>query len=1212
VHLDSVAHSLGRQLARVLLWLVFLPYEAARGLDAAPARAGACFFSRHHLLEWQTAAAVESGSDSRLSHVLRRMGAIPLLALGLELLLLSRGMAHAALVAAPVLLLWFVSPLVAWWVSLPLKTRAAELDGDDRLLLRRVARLTWRYFEVLVGPQENWLPPDNLQEAPDPRVAHRTSPTDMGLALLANLSAHDLGYLSAGQLLDRTGRTLDSMEQLERHRGHFLNWYDTITRRALRPKYISTVDSGNLVGHVRVLRIGLLELAEGPLLPACFRDGLQDTLQVLGSLHGTNGNLATVGSGLRVSPDTLSAQSLWLEDQLQATRRLVGSIDAELHPEAAWWVNAFEQQLGAFQADLAELAPWLVLDETILARLEPSWRTAIDHASGLTELERLARQAADALAGPQHTGLTQQLATAFRLGADRIAARLRLVKALARRCTDLAEADFAFLYDPMRKLLVIGYDVDERRPDSGVYDLLASEARLASYIAIAEGQLPFDHWFALGRRLTTSAGKQVLLSWSGSMFEYLMPRLVMPHYEGTLLDQTCNGAVASQIAYGGHVGTPWGISESSYNLKDTEGTYQYRAFGVPALGLQRGLADELVIAPYAALLALLVDPRRASTNLRRMEKRNWLGSYGFYEAIDFTPSRLRGSAGEAVVHSFFAHHQGMGLLALEHALLGPRMQERFLGNPDLNAAAMLLLERVPRTGVRMDPRRRDPRVTSRAPVHEAAQVMRTFSNPNTPLPQIQLLSNGRYHVMVSAAGAGYSRWNELAMTRWREDATSESDGIFCYLLDPETKHGWSNTFQPTLRVGQRYLALFSAGRAEFRRQDDQVETHTEIAVSIEDDLEVRRIRLTNRADRARRLEVTSYAEVVLAPGVSDELHRVFSNLFVQAEILADQGAILMTRRPRTADEQPPWLFCMMPQAGGDPAACSFETDRARFIGRGRSLRQPVAQDGSGLLSGTTGAVLDPCAAIRRSVDLAPGGTAQLDLILGMAATREAALALIAKHQDHRMVDRVLEGAPTQSRTALDHLGIREDEAPRHAELASAVVFADRVHRAPGSILRRNRRGQSGLWRFGIPGDLPIVLLRIGNADKLDLVRDLLAAHAYWRLHGLPCDLVIWNDDTTGYRRELGERIQDLVATGPEAQLVDKPGGIFVRQIEQFQEEDRVLLQSVARVVIRDTDGPLADQLERWTRMPQRALMLPPARQATRGCPRWHGPRAATT
>jgi cellobiose phosphorylase len=1191
-HVTLVGRSTARRLAKVALWLTFLPFEASVATDAAIRSLWRMLYSRRRLLQWQTASAVERGATSGIGRVLRRMWVGPTLATAVAAMLIAMGAERAAVPASPVLLLWCLSPLVAWWVSRPLRCAAGRLGDDDTRFLRRIARLTWRYFEVFAGPQENWLPPDNFQDATDPRIAHRTSPTDMGLALLSNLAAHDLGYLSGGQLLDRTTRTIESMELLERHRGHFFNWYDTNTREPLAPLYVSTVDSGNLVGHVRVLRSGLLEIAANPVVPKEALEGLRDTLQVLTEQVGPCEALASVNRLLVQPVDLLSARAAWLGELAPAAARLAESIDHARQPEAAWWAQAFERQVQSLLADLTGLAPWVATGFECMASESQGLMDEIDRAGSLRELGDRSRWAAGKLAPHPSADNGGRLTAALLHGAEQIASRIHEADALAQRCSFLADAEFSFLLDSSRKLFAIGYWVNDRRLDSSFYDLLASEARLASYLAIAAGQISFDHWFALGRRLTTAGGRQVLLSWSGSMFEYLMPLLVMPAYDGTLLDQSCRAAVARQIDYGRQRGVPWGISESCYNLTDIEGTYQYRAFGVPGLGLQRGLSDDVVIAPYASLLALLVAPQRACDNLRHLAEQGYLGPYGFYEAIDFTPARVQEGEPAAVVQAYMAHHHGMSLLALAHALVGPRMQRRFLSNPDLQAATLLLKERIPNATGLIHPHAREAQVSRRVQRPAAEPIVRTFKDPITPIPEVHLLSNGRYHVMVSAAGGGYSRWNDLAINRWREDPTRDAYGVFCFVGDTQTHRNWSNSFQPSLQAGRSYEAVFSSGRAEFHREDDQVETHTEIAVSMEDDLEIRRIRLTNRSDSVRSLLITSYLEAVLAPGATDESHRAFSNLFVQAELVPHHNAILMTRRPRSTGEQPPWMFCLMLAASPEAGECSYETDRARFVGRGRSLRHPAALENWGPLSGTAGPVLDPCVALRCPIELAVERSVQLDLIVGAARTREDSLALVAKYQDPRMADRVLQVAAADSQALMSQLGASEADAQRYGQLASAVIFPIGAYRAPSSILRRNRKGQSGLWGHAISGDRPIVLLRVSNAGNLHLVQDLLKAHAYWRMRGVWSDLVIWNEDPSGYRRELNDEIMGLIAAGSEAQQVDKPGGVFVRHIETFPEEDRVLLQAVARIVVRDVEGPLDQQLERWRKA------VPPAPAAT--------------
>jgi len=672
----------------------------------------------------------------------------------------------------------------------------------------------------------------------------------------------------------------------------------------------------------------------------------------------------------------------------------------------------------------------------------------------------------------------------------------------------------------------------------------------------------------------------------------------MPTYENTLLDQTYRAVVRRQISYGKQRGVPWGISECGYNTVDAGLNYQYRAFGVPGLGFKRGLADDLVVAPYASALALMVDPAAACANLQRLAGAGLAGRFGLYEAIDYTPARVPRGQAAVVVRSFMAHHQGMILLSIAHLLLGRPMQRRFESDPMLRASLLLLQERVPKASALYS------RPSVHAPIHAAAGTMdspvRVLQGPDAAVPEVQLLSNGRYHVMVTSAGGGSSRWKDMAVTRWREDATRDNWGTFCYVRDVESGSFWSGAHQPSLREADSYEAIFTESRAEFRRVDGDFESHTEIAVSAEDDLELRRMRITNHGRTRRTIDITSYAEVVLAADAADALHPAFSNLFVQTEIVAQGQAILCTRRPRSLDEKPPWMVHLMSVHGVDSLGVSCETDRMQFIGRTRSLIRPRAMTQARDLTNSQGSVLDPIVAIRHVVALEPRQTATIDIATGMAQTREAALALAGKYQDRRLADRVFDLAWTHGAVALRQINATEADAQLYARLASAVVHAHASLRAERGVLLRNRRGQSGLWSYAISGDLPIVLLQVGDGDNIELVRQMVQAHAYWRLKGLAVDLVIWNEDRGGYRQVLHDQIMGLVAAGVEAAVIDRPGGIFVRPAEQIDAEDRILLQSVARVIVSDRRGTLAAQLARRAPEAKHApFVATRAREATR-------------
>ncbi|MBI4839489.1 MAG: cyclic beta 1-2 glucan synthetase [candidate division NC10 bacterium] len=1186
-HLAAAVRSAGRHFAQAAFTLACLPFEAFFSLDAIVRTAWRMLVARTRLLEWSPSSDGEHTARTDLTAVCRTMWIAPVLATAAVIYLtLSRPVALA--VAGPILGLWFASPAIAWWISRPLARRGARLTADQTIFLQKLSRRTWAFFETFVGPEDHWLPPDSYQEHPVAVVGHRTSPTNMGLALLANLSAYDFGYIPAGQLIERTANALGTMEALERHRGHFYNWYDTQSLKPLPPLYISTVDSGNLAGHLLTLRPGLLALPDHKILGARLFDGLSDTLRILVDAAGgaAPAQLAQLQEDLASAsdsrPTTLTAARLCLDQLATFATEVVGSLDGDPESQATWWARGLARQCQGALDELTFLAPWILLpapqnrgsdlrgmDEipTLrdLAVLEVKWLPAIE-----------ARLGPDAT--PEESEWFGELRRLITEASQRARARIAAIERLALQSSGLAGMEYDFLFDKARHLLAIGYNVGERRRDSSYYDLLASEARLCSFVAIARGQLPQEGWFALGRLLTNAGGEPILLSWSGSMFEYLMPLLVMPTYENTLLDETYKAAVKRQIEYGKKRGVPWGSSESGYNTIDVHLNYQYRAFGVPGLGLKRGLAEDLVIAPYASALALMVAPEEACLNLQRLAAEGLEGEYGFYEAIDYTPSRLPRGQSCAVVRSFMAHHEGMSFLSLAYLLLDRPMQKRFESDPLVQATTLLLQERIPKATAFYS-HAAEPSDLRTTPSGLETPV-RVFSSPNTPIPEVQLLSNGRYHVMITNAGGGYSRWKDIAVTRWREDSTCDNWGTFCYIRDVTSGEFWSTAYQPTLKQSEHYEAIFADARAEFRCRDHDFDMHTEIAVSPEDDVELRRITIANRSRTRRAIEVTSYAEVVLASSAADELHPAFSNLFVQTEILRQQRAILCTRRPRSLDEHAPWMFHLMAVHGADIGDISYETDRLRFIGRGNTVADPHAMSGSAALSGSQGSVLDPIVAIRYRITLDPEESAMINIVSGIADTRDACLGLVEKYQDRRLADRVFELAWTHSQVVLRQINATEADSQLYGHLASSVIYANSSLRADPSVLTKNRRGQSGLWGYSISGDLPIVLLQIADPANIDLVRQLVQAHAYWRLKGLAVDLVIWNEDHAGYRQLLHDQIMGLIAAGIEANVTDRPGGIFVRPAEQISNEDRILLQSVARAIITDSRGALAEQINR--------------------------------
>ncbi|HXV64107.1 MAG TPA: glucoamylase family protein, partial [Vicinamibacteria bacterium] len=1017
-------------MARASLQLTFVANQAFEDAHAIVLTLVRLGLTRQGLLEWETAAAGATRSSGPRAFLVRMMASPAIALSGVVLIAVVRPV--ALLAAVPVLALWTAAPLIAYALSRPASAQHIELEDEDRKLLLSIAQHSWRYFEEFMGAENHGLPPDNLQERPDPRLAHRTSPTNIGMGLMATLAARDLGLIATKVMVERLERTLSTMEGLERFEGHFLNWYDTRSLAPLFPRYVSTVDSGNLAGALVTVAEGLIELA---------RSSPESTL------------------GPRI--DTLAVR-----------------------------------------------------------------------AAGFAE-----------------------------------------------------EMKFRSLYDAERGMLSIGYKLADAegpgRLDPSYYDLLASEARLASFIAIAKGDLPEAHWFRLGRLLTSVDGNPTLLSWSATLFEYLMPLLIMRSYPGTLLHKSCEMAVRSQRSYAAANQVPWGISESAYGLVDRHDNYQYKAFGVPGLGLKRGLGDELVVAPYATALAAMIDPVAASRNFRRLEAEGLFGKYGFYESIDYAHPKseqlklpVNGMQG-TVVRAFFAHHQGMTLVSLANVLLADVMVKRFHANPRVQATELLLQERVPRHTALTRPR---PAEETRVAAAVPAAAVRRYRTPHTPVPHAQFLSNGNYTTVVTNAGGGASFCRGLAVTRYRQDPTLDPGSQYLYLRDIRSGSVWSATHQPLGKEPQEYLVTFLPEKATFHRRDDDIVTQLDIAVSTEDDVEVRRLAVTNKSDRPREIEVTSYAEIVLARLDDDLAHPAFGKLFIETEYLSDGGALLCRRRPRSPGEAELFAVHALSLEGRNQGPVEWESDRKQFHGRGRGPGHPQSLDGRPL-SGTTGALLDPIVSLRQRVRLGPGGFVRLSFATGMASTRETALALAEKYRDPGATARTFALAFAHAQSGLHHLGISSEEARLFERLASRVLYADGSLRASPDLLVQNELGQEGLWPHSISGDLPILLVRVVEENSVPLVRQVLRAQEYWRLKGLSADVVILNEHPTSYLDEMQGHLAALLDNGSWREWKHRPGGAYLLRGDGMTEGERILLASVARAVLSGERGTLAQQLD---------------------------------
>jgi cyclic beta-1,2-glucan synthetase len=1258
---------LGDDALRWLLALAFMPYQVLITIDAIGSTLARLLVTRRRLLQWTTAAHTVRlfGREMQVGVMWLRMGGAPLTALVLGILVglfAPRSLAPAI----PLLVAWLLSPQVAHWISRPIERAQEHLPPEAHRRLHHLARRTWLYFERFVGPEDHWLPPDHYQEEPLGVVAHRTSPTNIGLLLLSTVNAYDLGYIGQVELTIRLRDTLDTLTELETYRGHLMNWYDTRTLEPLRPQYVSTVDSGNLAGCLLALAQACENMPSALLLRWEAWEGFLDACALLMQAVGD------VGSGeLRAAAEPMAETLDGFERQLVDHRddpaawpgllrefagtgwqtfngHMMDYVEAHANElssstlrEMRVWTERMQYHLTWLQREIDQLLPWwnaLQEPPAFLAHAQEegdigeAWQALLGIVSEIPSLDgvpQLCRVARLRL-GELQTILGEITASADSQGKvgearewcqhlrdqlDRAqvdAAGLSVAfEEIARHADGLfREMEFGFLLDPQREVFRIGYSVMAEALDNSYYDLLASEARVASLLAICKGDVPQRHWLHMARPLAEIEGMRALLSWSGTMFEYLMPTLLVESYPGTLLEQSCRAAVDRQIAYGRREGVPWGVSESSYYQFDANRGYQYKAFGVPGLGLKRGLADDLVITPYASMLALAIRPEAVMDNLDRLEELQAVGQYGLYESIDYTASRLPLGQRRALVRTYMAHHQAMIMLSLGNALMGDVMRRRFHSDQRVRSVELLLHERVPQSAPLEELGEKEVSAVRRAEPEVA--ITPWEASPDAPLPMLRVLSNGSYTVIATAAGGGWSEYMpssdegggtgvKAALTRWRADTTCDNWGMWIYLHDLESGNLWSPTGQPMRPAGGERDVSFAPHQVAYGLRLDEWTVRAEVTVPPEDDVEVRRLTIVNHADRVRRLRVTSYGEVVLSTQETDRRHPAFNKLFIESEFLEEEQTQLYRRRRRAEGETPLYLGHTIAVRGAQASAVEYEGDRAAFVGRGETMAAPSQLSSHDSLAGHSGATLDPILSLSQEIALDPRSTAHVALTVAAGTSRAAVTKLTSQYRQWDAIDRAFAEAKSQSAYALSELELTGEDLQRVDRLLAALIYPHRGLRPEASILARNQRGQPTLWAQGISGDYPILLVRVHDEDEIELVGDVLKAHAYWHERRIEVDLVVLNEKETGYGQELNAQLHRLIERVDADGLLNQRGGIFVLRADQLGDEDRTLLLSAARVVLDGAKGSLTDQLaaleDRPVRLPALQPTYPGVREA---------------
>lgn len=1256
---------LGWNLMRCLLGIAFLPYEAYISIDAALTSLYRLYVSHRDLLQWTTAAQTARlfGAQTRRNIAWRKMGIIAVLTLVFTIGLhfnpidARSGYPPALMYAYPVLLLWLLSPFIAWWIDRPIVEYIKQLNADQINLLRQVARRTWGFFERFVGPEDHWLPPDHYQESPIGTIAHRTSPTNIGLLLTSTLAAYDLGYLDQLGLATRLVTTIETLGQLERYRGHFLNWYDTLTLQPLHPSYISTVDSGNLAGSLVITAQACRRMPYEPAFRWELWQGYLDTLANLTEtltgmrkaefdqqVEEINQRIMAIRAeilAVRLKPE------LWFPLYLKASGPFWKDLSHRLMELVKVGSSAFnlatlgklqevaaqtERHHLAVQRTITELVPWIPLFENPPMRFRDErfvktmtalrtclpYNVAFGHMSGriaeskqyIATLNDLLTEQNDRVDGTTQPDVASDLAAGEWL--EKLAEALAHADENARSLVEkyalifsraeqyVNEMDFRFLYHLKRRVFHIGLNLSTGQLDQNYYDLLASEARIASILAIAKGDVPQSHWLHLGRPVTRVETFYVLLSWSGTMFEYLMPSLFLRSYPGTLLEESTQGAVRRQINYGKAKGVPWGISESGFYRFDTNQNYQYRAFGVPGLGFKRGLGDDLVIAPYASLIAIGFDPHAVVRNLVSLIKHKMIGLYGLYESIDFTADRLLLDETSAVVSEYMSHHQGMILMAMANFLNDDIMVHRMHCDPRIQSIDLLLQEQIPYAVPTQDPYAEDVKGIQR--LTSVQEEINPWSVPvQTPIPQVNLLSNGTYNVLMSNMGGGYSSWKDIDLTRWRPDGVLDPWGTWIYIQDiggdlKNQGKSWSAAHQPIPGNKADMQVTYFAHMAVFRRMENEITSTMEVTVAPDDPVEIRRIHIHNNNGDIRDLRLTSYGEVILSPQSADTRHPAFNKLFIESEFIPELDLQIFMRRPRSNLETLIYMGHMV-VAHGNHAATRHEADRYQFLGRNQSLRSPAALTSQQYLTGTSGATLDPIFALGQEIRLDPHGSEDLAYLTFAGESREAILALANRYRNWTLIENSFQQANIAAQAWLGKQEIITESFKGILQVLSALIYSFKSVRTSPETIATNRLGQSGLWRFGISGDFPILLVELDNPKQIDLPREALLLHNFLRGRRFKVDVVIINRQPTDYGAELNRMLYRLVSKMNSEEWLHQRGGIYILYGDQMSVEENVLLQTAASVFLVGEKGPLGNQLQGYSYPLHHLPDITPTRQS---------------
>lgn len=1155
-------------LKQVFFIYAFLPFKAYLMLDSIIRTLYRLVVSKRGLLQWQTAEEAERTSGKNISSYFKYMWQEIIIALIIMVVAWSNGI-ETFYVMIPSCIIWVISPAIAYIIGQNINDETVKLNEEDNNILRKLTRRIWAYFEDFVTEETNYLGGDNYQEEPYRGLAMRTSPTNIGMTLISNIVAIDMGYIGVVKVIENLNKTIDSLSKLETYKGHFYNWYDVKTLIPLSPRYVSTVDSGNLISYLYTIEETLKELKNTPYFNHRVK-GIEDTICLaMDELHDERKKYLYFTATEQIKKEGKDVLTFYniLNNFKDIVEEDIEKIDE------SYWNKKLLNNITDYLMEIEFLFPFIE-DIKLLPQDKYENIVRVISIDSLSRIQSIIKDF-NVVSKNLNEFQLERINKSIDLCKERIGLLLQEFDQVEDRLKKIIDdTDFKFLYSEERKLFHIGYDVDNSTLSSNYYDLLASEARTTSFIAVAKGIVPTSHWFTLNRALTLMYGRKGLASWSGTMFEYFMPRILMKNYRNSMLDETYRSVIEGQIKYCNKESVPFGISESAYFKFDVDLNYQYKAFGVPKVGVKSGLDEELVVSPYSTIMGLMENIPRSMKNIKELLALKCEGRYGFYEAIDYTNKRVKNKKFE-IVKCYMIHHLGMSMLALDNVMNNNILQERFHRIPMIKATEILLQEKISKNVV-YDRRQDKPELIRE--LQRQYSIRRKFNFGESKYPETTILGNSNYNILLNTAGGGYSKFKDIMIYRWKEDLIHSSWGKFFYIKDSTTNEYTSSTYEPCKEQGDKYEVNFYLYKAEFVKVWKELELNTTIQVIPEDNCEIRTICIKNNSDEERIIEVTSYSEIVLQGYNGDIAHPAFGNLFITTEYIDDLNGILAKRRPRSEKEKD--IYTIESTMCECDFPIEYDTARLSFIGRNNSKANPIALQENNPLKNNIGNVLDPIIAIKRKVRINKGESKVIKYITITGNSKDEVMSKSRAYQENVILEESILKSSLSLEDNLIAKGIKSTQAVIYEKIGSSILFNNQTYTKRLNNLMNLNRDQRNLWSYGISGDLPIVLLTVNKEKESDVLRQLIDCHNYLEDKGLKFDIVVINEEEISYEKPLDNALKRIILNSSLNGRENTSGGIFIISNENMPREDLNLFYSIAAIIIKGEEGVLWKQIDR--------------------------------